>query len=442
MRHLPVVILAAGEGRRLSLNSRTPKPLARFAGMSLLERAIRMWRRFGFGKFYVVVGHAKEEVARAAKEIGAKLGVSVETIENKEWPLGNGTSVLAASRAVDGPFFLQMVDHVFDSSTIEEFLRKTENSGVTLLAVDPRVECVLDLEDAMKIKLSGNRIARIGKELDDFDVIDMGLFFCTPEIFESLRESRNNGGGNLVDGVRWLAGKDKIRVVPITTGEWFDIDKPEILKTAENRLFKKAAAPGEGIISRHLNRRISFRISKLLASRVPPDAMTLAAFLIAVAGAVCFLLASYPAVLAAGILVQLSSVLDGCDGEIARIRLESSPRGAWFDTILDRYADTLIVAAVTYNMWLRIQSIWVWIGGLASLLAFLGVSYMKKEYQLRTGREVEHTLFERLTRRDLRLFGVFVGAVAGSPYHAMIAVALLTHAWMLHFTWTRMKGEV
>ncbi len=441
MEKPPVVILAAGEGRRLSLGKGVPKPLTKFAGLTLLERAVRMWHKFGFTKFYVVVGHAKEEVTEGAKKIAAKLGVEIIPVENNEWPMGNGTSVLAASQLIDRPFFLQMVDHVFDAKTLQEFLKKTENAEITVLAIDPRVDSVLDIEDATKVKLEGEHILDIGKSLREYDAIDMGLFFCTPEIFESLRKSREQNGGKLSDGVRWLANNRRIKAVVLSTGQWFDIDKPEILRAAEQDLFERIKKSEDGLVSKHLNRQISFRISKRLSSLLSPNPTTGIAFCVALLGALLFTSGSYLATALAGVLIQLSSILDGCDGEIARIRLEASARGAWFDTVLDRYADALISLAVTYNMWMQMRTVWVWLGGFLALFAFVGVSYIKKEFKLRTGQEVKSSVFEKLTKRDLRLFGIFVGAIAGLPYHAMLVIAFITHLWMLHFIWTEMREK-
>ena len=69
------MILAAGEGSRLG---RPSKPLTRVAGVTLLERAVSAAREVGVGRVVVVIGHAKEDVARFATECG----LDVEMIEN------------------------------------------------------------------------------------------------------------------------------------------------------------------------------------------------------------------------------------------------------------------------------------------------------------------------------------------------------------------------
>ena len=64
---IAAVILAAGEGTRLG---RPSKPLTRVAGVTLLERAVAAARGAGITRVLVVLGHAKEEVARFVTERG------------------------------------------------------------------------------------------------------------------------------------------------------------------------------------------------------------------------------------------------------------------------------------------------------------------------------------------------------------------------------------
>jgi CDP-L-myo-inositol myo-inositolphosphotransferase len=358
----------------------------------------------------------------------------MKVVENPEWPEGNGTSVLAVSRVLNSPFLLQMVDHIFEPEIVRGFLEKIAGSTKTVLAVDLRTDQILDLEDATKVRLVDGEISAIGKELTDFNAVDMGLFYCTPEIFEALREARVNGAGNLVDGVRWLSERNRIAATVIEEGEWFDIDRPEVLREAENRLLGRLPKAEDGLISKNLNRKISIRISRKLApTKISPGIITLLSFLIALLGALLFLPGAYLATLAAGIVIQLSSILDGCDGELARMRLESSPRGGWLDTVLDRYADAAIVLAVTYQCWRTNPTPWVWAGGMFALLGFLAVSYAKKEFALRMGRGVREDFWEKLTKRDTRLFAIFCGAILNAPFLLMMTVAILSHLWILWF---------
>ena len=48
---------------------------------------------------------------------------------------------------------------------------------------------------------------------------------------------------------------------------------------------------------------------------------------------------------------QLQSILDGCDGELARVRMQQSKLGAWLDTFVDDVLNVLITVAVGIGLW-------------------------------------------------------------------------------------------
>ena len=58
----------------------------------------------------------------------------------------------------------------------------------------------------------------------------------------------------------------------------------------------------------------------------------------------------------AGLVASLSQVLDGVDGQLARIRGEASEAGAFLDSVLDRYSDgALVIGLVIYLIGADIQ---------------------------------------------------------------------------------------
>jgi GTP:adenosylcobinamide-phosphate guanylyltransferase len=148
----PVVILAAGEGSRLRQASALPKPLTPLLGLTLLERSLLTWRKAGAEKFLVVVGYQGQEVTRHAREVAARHGLEVEVVENPRWPEGNGTSVLAVKDRVSGPFYISMVDHVFQPEIIKNFLNQAQLERGVVMAVDPRVGQIFDVERLQQLK--------------------------------------------------------------------------------------------------------------------------------------------------------------------------------------------------------------------------------------------------------------------------------------------------
>jgi len=79
---------------------------------------------------------------------------------------------------------------------------------------------------------------------------------------------------------------------------------------------------------------------------------------------------------------------------------------------------------------------WLWMLGLLSLLGFVLVSYVRKEYSLRFGEKGSWGMSESLVRRDLRMLSLALGGFLGEPFYAMIALALVSHSWIM---WTFLK---
>jgi phosphatidylglycerophosphate synthase len=92
-----------------------------------------------------------------------------------------------------------------------------------------------------------------------------------------------------------------------------------------------------------VSRKISLAVTRRLApTRVTPNAMTFVSVALGLAGAWCFSSPVLPRQAAGGILFLLHSILDGCDGELARLKFQESRFGG----ILDFWGDNLVHVAV------------------------------------------------------------------------------------------------
>jgi CDP-L-myo-inositol myo-inositolphosphotransferase len=180
----------------------------------------------------------------------------------------------------------------------------------------------------------------------------------------------------------------------------------------------------DGYVSRYLNRRISDPIAKLLTrTRITPNQISWTSFGLAVLSFLSFI---YNWNIAAGLLAQLSSIIDGVDGSLARLKGMSSVFGGFLDSILDRYADILIILGLT--MWSASNEVYpyTWLAGFLSITGILGVSYSRA----RASVELQHHFdrgFLSLASRDIRLFIVMIGAIIDQGYFCLIVIATLTH---------------
>ncbi len=122
---------------------------------------------------------------------------------------------------------------------------------------------------------------------------------------------------------------------------------PSEAREAKRRIFATLAAANASPVALRMNAPISKALSWGLVERdVHPDRATAAHTLVGVLSALFFAAGEPAALLAAGLLFELASILDGVDGEIARAKLLDSPRGALVDTAGDTVAYLAYVVAL------------------------------------------------------------------------------------------------
>jgi CDP-L-myo-inositol myo-inositolphosphotransferase len=425
------VILAAGEGSRLrNGRSSVPKPLIRLRGLSIAERSVAQLLMAGVERFVIVLGCDAALVRREFERVAKRRRCDISFVEAANWEKGNGCSAMAAGPLVgDNPFLLTMVDHLLAPEMIRDVLAEPLAQDEVTLAVDYDAENVFDLPDLTKVEVCEERIAAIGKDLTTWNAGDTGLFYCSSRLFEGLARAHERSKFSLTDGIQECAAKGGVRAIDVTGKLWLDVDTPEAFQEATRRIDAGMAKGGEdGFISQYINRPLSRRLSVAL-SRTPltPNHITLLSFFMGLLGAVGLATTDPWFWLAGGVLIQVASIVDGCDGEIARIKLLQSPQGAWLDTVLDRYSDLAVGLAVTFAASQMHDAVWVWPAGFAATASFLMASYVTKEFQIRFHRPYPNSIVNKLKRRDLRILAIALGAVTGQPFVALLAVGSLTH---------------
>jgi phosphatidylglycerophosphate synthase len=117
---------------------------------------------------------------------------------------------------------------------------------------------------------------------------------------------------------------------------------------AEDAIFAELLRGDLGIVARYLNKPISFRLTRYIFCRLPfsPNQITLGAGLLGLAGAALISRGSYALVVLGFLLAHVQSILDGCDGELARVRFQRSAIGEWLDTFVDDGLNLALMAAV------------------------------------------------------------------------------------------------
>ena len=233
---MKAIITAAGQSSRLwETTGREPKTLLPFGDASILGAILDNFSRVGVREFLLVTGYRGDLIAEHLSEHD-DFGVSVELLENPEWHRGNGLSVfLALSHlAPEEPVFLSMADHVVSPGALAAV--RDGPADMNLLLVDPRVTECFDIDDATKVRLEGDRIVDIGKDLPTYDVLDCGIFRLDQRFRSALEVAIGQGREGISDGVREMVRGEGFGTVSLPPGcAWLDIDTPESYRHALTR---------------------------------------------------------------------------------------------------------------------------------------------------------------------------------------------------------------
>ncbi len=241
------LIIAAGRGMRFgAATDLLPKPLIEVGGIPLLCRTLFTARMAGINHFVIVTGYRGEVLEKfILKETPP--GLNVRCVRNEEWQRPNGLSVLRAREHLQGSFALLMSDHLFDAQILKDLSATPLPPGHCRLAVDFHPERVLDLADATKVAVRDGRIVDIGKEIENYNAIDTGIFLCSEGIFDALEAAISKGKESLSDGIRELAGQGRMEAMDTGGLFWQDVDDEGSRLEVERRLLQiRENRKGEG----------------------------------------------------------------------------------------------------------------------------------------------------------------------------------------------------
>ena len=123
----------------------------------------------------------------------------------------------------------------------------------------------------------------------------------------------------------------------------FVLGSPDDVRAAEDWLLERLVKDNESFLCRHFERRLSLAISRRLASTsISPNAITLFSLGLGLLSAPFFLSSQAAYQFTGAVLFVCHAIVDGCDGELARLKFQESRWGM----ILDLWGDNLVHAAV------------------------------------------------------------------------------------------------
>ena len=173
-------------------------------------------------------------------------------------------------------------------------------------------------------------------------------------------------------------------VKDVPAGTWHNVLVPEDVPEAERKLDTWLVKPTDGLFAR-MNRRVSIPISRrLIKLPLTANMVTLIVLLVSFGSGAFFALGGYWSTLVGAFLSVAASVLDGCDGEVARLKLQSTRFGCWLETVCD-YLYYLFVfgglaLGLTRSSGNRIYLTWGALLFFGAVMSFLAVSFTRQRF--------------------------------------------------------------
>ena len=126
---------------------------------------------------------------------------------------------------------------------------------------------------------------------------------------------------------------------------------PAERKAAAKMLLRILIKPTEDSpVSQYIYRPLSKPLTLLLLrTPITPNQVTIFVGILGLIGCCLTALPGQAMLIWGALLVFVAGVIDGCDGEIARLKLQSSPIGAWLDTIVDEVTSVAYFIAIGYH---------------------------------------------------------------------------------------------
>jgi len=231
-------------------------------------------------------------------------------------------------------------------------------------------------------------------------------------------------------------------------------------RKAEWALIRRMNKSHEGPVDALINWRFSMRITRMLARRslgVTPNHVTIVSIMVGLVA--CYLAAkgTWQALALGGFLMEVQSILDSVDGELARLRYQYSKLGQWLDNLTDDIVDNLFILAVGAGLggtwwwlglaaastrWFQSLVIYIWVyskTGTGDVFSFRwwfedANSSVDEAYKPTSIK----TWLRSLGRRDTYVFIWMIVCLAGFPQwvvgHGLVIAAINITILILHFT--------
>jgi phosphatidylglycerophosphate synthase len=208
-------------------------------------------------------------------------------------------------------------------------------------------------------------------------------------------------------------------------------------RLVEKKLLKRSGKAADSPVAKWFDRNISGWLTRyLIRLPVTPNQVTVLNALFGLIGAALLLAGGYWASVSGSVILVLSIIFDGCDGEIARLKFLESEFGRKLDFFLDNVVNTAAIFAAGAGYYRQSgESLYLYLGLYTAALAAAAVwpvySLFFQEKQkpadaVREGKADAFSVGEELQGRDFAYLILFLALIGRAHWFSLIASVGLT----------------
>ncbi|CAN5500919.1 hypothetical protein BH20VER1_BH20VER1_24260 [soil metagenome] len=249
-----------------------------------------------------------------------------------------------------------------------------------------------------------------------------------------------------------------------TNRPWQVLEMRHESSQCERALLRYGGKTQDGLVSRFVNRPISRTVSRaLLRLGVTPSSWSLLIFALPLCAAFAFVQGTYTGFIVGCAIFQLYSILDGCDGEIARAKFLHTEFGRRLDSFCDFVGNMLLALCLGYGLAQQAHGAhalgWIYIVEGIAAAVLIGLSegivfFRRSREQSNRPKRWNGMLYQRhhefleksgilflgenfawwlvaLTKRDMAMLAFLLLAILGQPewaLHLLLLVAAVSSA--------------
>lgn len=224
------------------------------------------------------------------------------------------------------------------------------------------------------------RLAIVGLHISSLDIIMSGIRERPISAEEMITFATNRFNHH------FMTGED----------EGIILEKFSDIQIAEHILIEHIRKNTATWVARELNKRISLPISLFLARiHVSPNTVTVINMFIGLCAGIGAAGRTYTGVFLGALLFQTASVIDGCDGEVAKLTFKTSKFGQYIDSISDNLSLAAFLIGMMIHQYRITYSVHAFIWGGALLVGVLFILAIMADYLRKYTNSASFVTFDK-----------------------------------------------